>query len=112
MLDLIKELVLKNKKKGFLAGKVTLECPNCGRTRISTYYDLLKDSHFELMPPTTVPNPYIQESYYEEEVTVIPIKFRMECPDCDGEMAAFSSVPLEYLVNMLGSPPPDDIMYG
>ena len=112
MIDPIKELISLSEKKGFIAHKIVLECRNCGYSKESTYYDLLKDKQYELLEPTTVPNPYIQESYYEEDVTATPIKFKIECPECKGEMVAFSPVPMEYILNHLSSPPPDDIMYG
>jgi len=112
MIDPIKELISLSDKKGFIAHKIVLECQDCGYSKESTYYDLLKDKQYELLEPTTVPNPYIQESYYEEDVTATPIKFKMECPECKGEMLGFSPVPMEYILNHLSSPPPDDIIYG
>ena len=112
MIDTITELIARRAKRGFLANTITLRCSACGLLEKSTYYELLKNQHFEILRPMTVSNQYIRESYYEEEIVATPIKFSMQCPHCGGQMETFSPVPLEYILNILKSPPTDDIMYG
>ena len=112
MKDILNKLIKTKKNDKFLSNKIILTCPDCGNTEKSTYYNLLKTNQFETGEPTTVPNPYIQESYIEEETTATPILFKMQCPNCGNEMEAYSSVPMEYIITLLQSPPPDDLMYG
>ncbi|MDF1558427.1 MAG: hypothetical protein P1P80_09695 [ANME-2 cluster archaeon] len=112
MLDLLKELLSKKHEKGFLAKKVVLKCNTCGYTENPTYYELLKDQQIEVMEPANVPNPYILDGYYEEEVPATPIKFKKQCKNCGNDVEAFSPVPLEYILTTLQSTQPDDIMYG
>jgi hypothetical protein len=107
--DLLKELLLKKHEKGFLGNKVKLKCESCGHTEKSTYFELLKDEQFEILEPAHVP---VVDGVHEEEVPATPIKFKKQCPNHDGEMEAFSPVPMEYIITFLQSTQPDDIMYG
>jgi hypothetical protein len=108
-MDPLKELLLKKHEKGFLGNKVRLICETCGHTENATYYELLKDEQFEILEPANVP---VVDGVYEEEVPATPIKFKKQCPNRDGEMEAFSPVPMEYIITILQSTQPDDIMYG
>ena len=112
MLDIIDELIIKKPEKGFLNNKIKFKCSTCGHLEQSTYYTLLKEHQFEVLEPTSVPNTFIRESMYEEEITASPILFKKKCPKCSGQLETFSPVPLEYIMNILQSAPPDDIMYG
>ncbi|MBW6518902.1 MAG: hypothetical protein K0A89_10435 [ANME-2 cluster archaeon] len=109
MNDLLKKLLLKKHEKGFLANKVKLKCDSCGHTEKYTYYQLLKEELFEILEPASVP---VVDGVYEEEVPATPIKFRKQCPNHDGEMESFSPVPMEYIIAILQSTQPDEIMYG
>lgn len=111
-MDIIKDLVLKKRKDGFLANKITLICSKCSRSEKITYYELLKKQQFELLEPMSVPDTIIREFQYDEEITATPIKFKIQCPHCGGQMETYSPVPMEYILNILQSPPPDEIMYG
>jgi len=112
VLDIIDELISKTPEKGFLNNKIKLKCSTCDHLERSTYYTLLKEHQFEVLEPTSVSNTFFRESMYEEEITVIPILFKKNCPKCSGQLKAISPVPLEYIMNILQSAPPDDIMYG
>ncbi len=112
MLEQVKELLTKKHKKGFLANRVALKCESCGQTEETAYYELLKDQQFEVLEPANVPNPYIMDGIYEEDVPATPIMFKRQCPNCGSEMEAFSPVPMEYILTILQSAQPDDIMYG
>ena len=112
MLELVNELLSKKHEKGFLANKVAFKCESCGHTEKSSYYELLKDQQFEELEPANVPNPYIMDGIYEEEVPATPIMFKRQCPNCASEMEAFSPVPMEYILTILQTAQPDDIMYG
>ena len=112
MFDNIDELISKTPEKEFLNNKIKLICSKCGLLEKSTYYKLLKEHQFEVLEPTSVPNTFIRESMYEEEITASPILFKKKCPKCSGQLEAISPVPLEYIMNILQSSPPDDIMYG
>jgi hypothetical protein len=112
VIDLIKELISKKAKRGFLGNKITLTCPVCNLSEKSTYYDLLKKQQFEIQKSIAVPEHYIRESYYEEEIMATPIKFMKQCPKCSGQMETYSPVALEYILNILQSPSTDDVMYG
>ncbi len=112
MIDILNKLIKTKKNNKYLSNKIILTCPDCGNTEKYTYYHLLQTNQFETSKPTTVPNPYIQESYIEEEIIATPIRFKMQCPNCGNEMEAYSPVPMEYIINLLQSPPPDELMYG
>ncbi|MCL7412142.1 MAG: hypothetical protein M8353_00795 [ANME-2 cluster archaeon] len=109
MLDLLKELLTKKHEKGFLANKVILTCRSCGNTEKPTYYELLSNRQFEVMEQASVP---VVDGVYEEEVPATPIKFKMKCPVCGSDVEAFSPVPMEYILMILQSNQPDQIMYG
>jgi DNA-directed RNA polymerase subunit M/transcription elongation factor TFIIS len=110
--DIIDELISKKPEKKFLNNKINLKCSTCGHSEKSTYYTLLKEHQFEVLEPTSVSNTFIRESMYEEEITASPIYFKKKCPKCSNQLEAISPVPLEYIMNILQSAPPDDIMYG
>lgn len=109
MADLINKLLSKKHKKGFLGNRILLKCESCGQTGKRTYYELFESVHFEVLEPAHVP---IQNGVYEEEVPATPIKFKEKCPKCGNEMEAFSPVPMEYILNILQSTQPDEMMYG
>lgn len=111
MFDLIKELISKTKKTGFLANEISFTCPKCQHKENSTYFMLLKSQHFEILEPTTVLNTVIREFTIEEEISATPVRFILRCPKCGSQMEAFSPVSLEYLLIILQSGPADDMMY-
>lgn len=109
--DFIQRLISNRPGIGFLKNTVQLTCSTCGYFETFSYYALLNEP-FEVLEPTAVPDTFIRESMYEEDITATPIKFIKNCPKCSGQLQAYSPVPLEYLINILQSTPPDDIMYG
>lgn len=111
MFDLIKELVSKKRKTGFLANEISFTCPDCRFKENSTYFVLLKAQHFEILEPITILNTVIREFTIEEEINATPVKFILKCPKCGSQMEAFSPVSLEYLLKILQSEPTDDMMF-
>jgi len=112
VLDIIDELISKKPEKEFLNNKIKLKCSTCDHSEKSTYYTLLKEHQFEVLEPTSLPYTFFRESMYEEEITASPILFKKNCPKCSGQLEAFSPLPLEYIINILQSTPPDELMYG